>query len=98
MLVEIINTVSIIFDYILKGIVSILLFIIGFIIHNPSMNMSTNDIHQFNNYVSYWFENIYELNAINELAYIIGWSFLYIIASIIAIIIICIIHTKIFKR
>ncbi len=83
MLVEIINTVSIIFDYILKFIISILFFIISFIINNPSMEVSKNNIEQFNNYVKYWFENINELSALNEFVYFFGWSIFYIIFYII---------------
>jgi hypothetical protein len=80
---EIITNISNFIDTILKVIISIILFIVNLFLNSGSKTYEdVQTINSLDEYINFWFTNINEISAINEIIKFFLWTSLYLFVII----------------
>jgi hypothetical protein len=83
MFIEIITNISNFIDTILKLIISIILFIVNLFLNSGSKTYEdVQTINSLDEYINFWFTNINEISAINEIIKFFLWTSLYLFVII----------------
>ena len=83
MFMEIITNISNFIDTILKVIISIILFIVNLFLNSGSKTYEdVQTINSLDEYINFWFTNINEISAINEIIKFFLWTSLYLFVII----------------